>query len=173
MTPATRHPDPMIRRCQRILAMVHELHKQGYQRLRIMPGLSPSGGYWRCNVTPVTNILQSHGAMAREFQRDSANYTSGMDNTYFNWEDARQDTARDLASKFLQRFPHIVDAGRGRDWAYAGWYVEMLGFAERGELPISYADWYSEPNPRWLPTTTGFESGLPMPPGGEAEEESA
>ena len=40
-----RHPDPIVRRCQRVLAMVHELHKRGYQRLRIMPGMSPSGMY--------------------------------------------------------------------------------------------------------------------------------
>jgi hypothetical protein len=93
-----------------------------------------------------------------------------MDNAYFQWEDARHDNARMLARKFLERFPLIAQAGRGRDWEYAGWYVEMLGFADRGELPVSYADWYEAPDPRWLPTTVGFASGLSMPPGGEAEE---
>jgi hypothetical protein len=138
-----------------------------------MPGLSPSGGYWRCNVTPVSNILKTHGAMALDFNACSANYTSGMDATYFGWEDARQDTARELADKFIQRFSEVAAAGRGRDWEYTGWYVEMLGTAEEGHLPLSYADWYDEPNPRWLPTTSGFESGVPMPPPGEADAEDA
>jgi hypothetical protein len=153
--------------------MVHELHKRGYQRLRIMPGMSPSGANWRCNVTPVTNILRTHGAMARSFDHFSANYTSGVENAYFGWKDATQDTARTLADKFLSRFGEIAEAGRGRDWVYAGWYAEMLGLAERGMLPVSYADWYETPNPRWLPTTAGFDSGLPMPPPGEAEPNEA
>jgi hypothetical protein len=36
--------DNVVRRCTRLLSMVHELHKAGYQRIRISPGLSPSGG---------------------------------------------------------------------------------------------------------------------------------
>jgi hypothetical protein len=74
--------------------------------------------------------------------------------------------ARELADKFEVRFREITEAGRGRDWAYAGWYVEMLGVAERGDLPVSYADWYDTPDSRWLPTTAGCGSGLPMPPPG-------
>ena len=33
--------DASYRRCTRVLAMVHELHKAGYQRVRILPMLSP------------------------------------------------------------------------------------------------------------------------------------
>jgi hypothetical protein len=40
----------------------------------------------------------------------------------------------------------------------------MLGLAERRALPVAYADWYGEPDPGCLPTTAGFNSGLPMPP---------
>jgi len=136
-----------------------------------MPGMSPSGMHWRCNITPVTNILQTHGAMARDFFDQSANYSSSMGAEYFGWADAKKATARDLAAMFSARFPDLLAAGHGRDWAYAGWYVEMLGHAERGDLPVAYADWYEEPDARWLPTTRGFESGLPMPPPGEAERE--
>lgn len=134
-----------------------------------MPGLSPSGGYWRCNVTPISNILRSHGAMALDFHRGSANYTSGTNNEYFGWVDAKEFTARELAQRFLVEFADIAEVSRGRDWEYAGWYTEMLGLAEQGELPVAYADWWEEPDPRWLPTTKGMQSGLPMPPPGEAE----
>ena len=65
---ATGHPaDSTGRRAQRILSMVGELHKLGLQRLRISPGMSPSGLYWRCAITPADNILQSHGAMIGRF----------------------------------------------------------------------------------------------------------
>lgn len=161
------HPDPSTRRAQRVLVMVHELHKLGYQRLRIAPGMSASGAHWRCAVTHIGNIQRSHGAMLCEYDRDAVHYTTGQDNSYFGWEDARQDTARDLAARFLDRCPAIARLAEGADWMYAGWYVQMLGVAERGTLPVAYADWYDEPDPRWLPTTAGFDSGLPMPPPGE------
>jgi hypothetical protein len=163
-----RHQDPAVRRAQRVLLMVHELHKRGYQRLRIVPGMSPSGMHWRCSVTPASNVCMTHGAREADFSRHLASYTSGQENEYFGWTDARTDTARALANKFLKRFSEVAELGRGSDWAYAGWYVEMLGHAERGALPVAYADWYEEPDARWLPTTEGFRSGLPMPPGGEA-----
>lgn len=161
-----RDADPMVRRCQRVLVMVHELHKLGYQRLRIAPGMSGSGMHWRCSVTHAANIRQSHGAMLCAFDRETAHYTSAQDNDYFGWEDAQQDTARQLATKFVERFGEVARLGLGEDWVYAGWYVQMLGLADRGVFPVAYADWYEEPDPRWLPTTAGFQSGLPMPPAG-------
>ena len=164
-----RHPDPAIRRCQRVLLMVHELHKLGYQRLRISPGLSPSGAYWRCVVTPASNILTTHGALTREYFLHTARYTSGSEAAYFDWADAKRDTARELARKFILRFPTIAEQAQGRDHEYVGWYVEMLGLAERGALPIAYADWYGDPDPRYLSTSGSDDVRLPMPPGGEAE----
>jgi len=65
-----QHPDATIRRAIRVLAMIGELHKRGYQRLRVMPYLSPSGAYWRCEVGPVDTFYRNHGAILREFVRE-------------------------------------------------------------------------------------------------------
>lgn len=161
------------RRMLRVLAMVHELHKAGYQRLRICPGLSGAGA-WRCSVTPVTNIQKTHGAMLKDENGLVARHTGAAGNEYFGWRDAKNDTARELATRFVERFPEIARAGLGEDWNYAGWYVQMLGLAECGDFPIAYADWYGELDPQWLPTSRGFDCGepgashLPAPPGGKA-----
>jgi hypothetical protein len=173
--PTKQLGEAVYRRAQRVLAMVHELHKAGYQQLRICPGMSPSGGCWRVAITHKGNILKSHGAMIAEFGgRDAANYTSGQDNNYFDWHDAEHDTARQLAQKFLERFSDICTKGRGLDHEYVGWYVQMLGFSERGIFPVSYAD-YQQDHPRWMSTTGGDSdskiSGLPKPPPGFAEGE--
>lgn len=39
--------------------MVHELHKRGYPKLRICPGMAPSGCAWRCSISHVANILRN------------------------------------------------------------------------------------------------------------------
>jgi hypothetical protein len=152
------------RRALRVLAMVHELHKAGYQKLRICPGMSSSGCNWRCAITPAENIESQNGAMLKDWDKDVAAYSSGQRNEYFDWKDAKTDTARELASKFIKRFPKVVSRGLGEDWDYAGWYVQMLGFAERGEFPLAYDDWCERPDPKWLPTTRKIRSDLPMPP---------
>lgn len=170
---AKRDPDPTIRRSVRVLAMVHELHKRGYQRLRACPGFSPSGAYWRCAVTHAANTSPFNGALLLDYNLDTTHYSSADENRYFDWPDARTDTARELATKFVERFPGIAEKGLGRDWAYAGWYTEMLGFAERSCLPVAYADWYpgEEPEEGWLELTCGEgappghrRAGLPVPP---------
>lgn len=84
------HADPAVRRAQRVLAMVHELHKQGYQRIRIMPGMSSSGADWRCSITHVGNIAPKDGAKIVDWQLDCAHYTSGQDNSYFFGKMPRQ-----------------------------------------------------------------------------------
>lgn len=161
-----------FRRALRALRLVHELHKRGYQLLRIAPGMSSSGSHWRCSISPRSNILKSHGAMLQDFDRWTAHYSSGQDNEYFGWRDAKHDQVPQLAQHFLERFPDIVKAAQGDDWSYAGWYVKMLGYAERGLFPVAYADWDQAPDPRFMPLL-GVDSDLPMPPPGEADGESA
>ncbi len=163
--PDERSSDLETRHAQYVLLMVHELHKRGYQRLRIVPGMAPSGLYWRCSITPITNTLATHGAMPLQYKA-CVHYTTGMGNGYFGWTDAKHDIPQQLAAKFVERFPEVVRAGLGSDWNYAGWYVEMLGFAKRGCFPIAYSDWQIETS-KYLARDS--ERELPLPPAGEAE----
>ncbi len=165
-----RDPDPVVRRARRALLMVHEPHKRGYQRLRICPGLSPSGGYWRCAVTTASNTLRSRGAMTRDLARLTARCSTADGNRYFGWTDAGTDAARQLADRFIQRFRDICALGTGRDWAYAGWYCDMLGRAEQGCFPIACHPG-RDPDPPGLHRVTGNgPQRLPLPPPGDAED---
>lgn len=173
------HPDPQIRRANRVLRMVLELHKRGYQRIRVMPGMSPSGGYWRCHISHIGNFLRSHGARIPSEVLSNcseiAHYSSSSGNEYFGWEDAKKDTAADLADKFIDRFPKIAKLGYGRDWPYVGWYVTMLGHADNGHLPIAYADFNELAHllggKQWdydkFIGLSGTRDGLDLPPVGE------
>jgi hypothetical protein len=67
-----------------------------------------------------------------------------MGTQYFGWSDAKRDSAPDLAAKFLEGFPGTASQARGWDWAYAGWYVSLLGVVEQGVVPIMDSEWGSD-----------------------------
>jgi hypothetical protein len=168
---------PEQRRAQRVFSMVAELHKRGYQRLRVVPCLSGSGMHWRCWVTPASNILRTHGAHLANWDIDDrvmAGYSSGQDNEFFGWTDRKTSSARELADTFIERFPQVCADSRGADWAYAGWFVELLGIAERGWFPIVYADWRIDEEHGLELIYPGDQEpdehkpSLPPPPPGEA-----
>ncbi|GGG46532.1 hypothetical protein GCM10010964_37370 [Caldovatus sediminis] len=64
MKAPVQHPDP-LRRSVRVLAMVGDLHKRGYQRVRVMPYMAPSGCHWRCEIVPAATFT---AAAARELR---------------------------------------------------------------------------------------------------------
>jgi hypothetical protein len=116
----------------------------GYQRLRIFPYEYPIA--WRVEVRAVNDAEASEtkgtGAVERP-ELEKASYTSASENEYFGWKDAKNDTARELAQKFVERFPNLAAAGKGRDWAYAGWLIELIGEIERtGALPVLFAEYW-------------------------------
>ena len=131
-----------FRRANRVLSMVFYLHKWGYQKIRIAPGLSDDGQEWECAITHTRNIDRANGALLSVDPLDGhiAHYSTAKSNEYFGWQDASEDNSRELAERFMQRFPKLVDMGNGRDWPYSGWYVTILGVAESGSLPIAYGD---------------------------------
>jgi hypothetical protein len=158
--------DPTVRRCARVLRMVHELHRLGYQRLRVIPYFGGPGPFWRCNITHACAVLATHGAYG-PYGDWHVIYSSSAENEYFGWRDSKADTAAQLAAKFVERFPALVKFGAGRDWVYVGWFCELMTYADRGELPYISAEYGGPYDPRFMPTTGFLDSGLPLPPGGE------
>jgi hypothetical protein len=165
-------PDTKVYR--KVLLMVAELHVRGYQRMRIAPGMSASGCYWRCSIAPATNISKVHGALLVSDEGPVVHYSSADGGEYFGWQDASHFTPSRLAARFIKRFPAIASAGRGRDWAYVGWYQEMLHLTHPDRLPLAYADWDSSHPPGCIGTTspTGAPGDvfIPMPPPGESDK---
>ncbi|MCG3171653.1 MAG: hypothetical protein CALGDGBN_03294 [Pseudomonadales bacterium] len=160
------HPvqDPIVRRSARLLAAVLELHKQGYQDLAVHSGMSPSGLYWRCSILPFSRIFYEGEEISIHLQCDAeiVHHTSGEDGFhYFGWDDAKEDSARDLAKKVRQRFPDLLSLCKRRNYELSGWLAYALGHAERGRLPVMYADGFvSQPD---TVASTG-EARLMRPP---------
>ncbi|MGZ3765952.1 MAG: hypothetical protein ACXVA2_14885 [Mucilaginibacter sp.] len=120
-----------IRRAQRCLRMLSELHRLGYQGLRGMPYLNPLG--FRFAIAPKRYFSERNGAVIPMSQLTEDNVAITGAGDFFGWTDASQDNARTLAEKFIERFPDIANQGKERDWAYAGWLAELIGFLEQGD----------------------------------------
>jgi hypothetical protein len=177
-----------MRPCLRVIRMVSELQRMGFQRLRIFPYEYPLA--WRLCVAPRAACHIRNGAYVSSAAFDAfsdhsepslhtrlVTYSAASERDYFGWTDARTDSARDLADKFIQRFPAAAAIGRGRDWEYAGWLDELMSELEKGpRLPFLTAE-YFEPGPLQLRTlpirifNRGVASDVlldfPLPPGGD------
>jgi len=58
---------------RRLLLMLRELHRLGYERLRAVTGMSPSGCYWRVAITPAANTRPApSGERLVDYDRDVA-----------------------------------------------------------------------------------------------------
>lgn len=142
-----------FRDAARLIAMVHELHKAGYQRIRILPFMAPNGIHWRCTICDA-GCLAPDGLRPHAAEEDRlARYTSADGARYFGWSDGPTLTARMMAYRFLDRFPLIAQHGVGRDWTYAGWLTDVLGRAEHGSFVVFHADYPIDPEELapWLP----------------------
>jgi len=158
--------------------MVSELHRMGYQRMRIMPFEYPLA--YRVAIAPIDVFSVRNGAyIALSSDYPETSYSSSSGNEYFGWTDAKKSSARDLAEKFVTRFADVALRARGSDWEYAGWLAELVSIFETkpNRLPIVMAE-YFEPGPltiREMPLRLygqrvgdddGGELSFPLPPPG-------
>ena len=156
--------------CRRLLHMVAELHRMGYEQARIAPGVAPSGLFWRLSVTAASNTEPENGALMRNFDR-GANYSSGSGADYFGWTDAGNDSPAELAEKFVERFPDIAAVAKGTDHEYVRWYQEMMEATEPDGLIYAYADWPSSRDRLEL-FYGSVRAEVPLPPPFNAESDA-
>ncbi|WP_082573150.1 MULTISPECIES: SIR2 family NAD-dependent protein deacylase [unclassified Nocardioides] len=140
-----------------ILDAVAVLHRRGHERLRILPGMSGSGMYWRTSVSSVENFTEDDGYLQlRDFEQ-AFFYTTGNEFEVADSVVDRETTAEQLADRILAVIP---DDGQGADADYVRWYASLLELVHRDRaLPIAYAD-YFEPEEGW---EIGWGSGVRLP----------
>jgi hypothetical protein len=64
----TERPSRPNRNALRAYLMLRTLHKRGFQQLRIIPGMSPSGMHYRTGITFAKNVAREHGARGIDFE---------------------------------------------------------------------------------------------------------
>ena len=140
----------MTQPCRAVLLMLAELHKMGYQSIRLCPRLSNSGVHWIAWFTDSANVLDRHGATlhpealiqawkSTPSDTPAACYTSAQERRYFDWDDATDDSPKQLATKFVTRFPRIAACSKQPDPMYVNWYGDMIRQTEPDGLPSTCA----------------------------------
>ncbi len=123
---------------QKLLHLAGELHRKGYRELQVIPSISPSGVYWRCdfidahtqNRLSVSNWLQEH----------------------FDIEEMEV-SAAEIVHRFEADHRDFLLNIQGKDDTYSQWFSEMLQQLEEGELPYAFTDYYYDPD--YWQTNTG------------------
>ena len=131
-----------------LFKMVGELHRMGFQCLRICPYEYPLA--WRLCIAPRSKFSGKNGAFLQHSWDEYPLYSSSQGHKCFGWQEAGDCFPEGLAQLFAERFSGICEAGRGRDWEYAGWLSELTGHVSRTRLlPFVQAE-YFEPGPEDL-----------------------
>ena len=127
---------------RRLLLMVAELHKLGYEGLRATPFLSPSGCYWHCAIVPASLTRRTHGArLAENVDNETLpRYSSGDEDNYFGWANMKPKSPLILAKRHVVEFPKFAEQGRHADPAYIRWFTDMLEATAPNGVIYAFAD---------------------------------
>ncbi len=122
--------------------MVGELHKRGYQGLRVLPtinGAADDGEFvWHCHLVLGRYMDPDHGAHWTGVEMgNSLPYSITVDGQSNGWTESTGATARDLADSVEDNLGGWLSGASQDDFAYAGWFVKLLGVAEHGYFPYA------------------------------------
>jgi hypothetical protein len=140
----------------RLMAMVRELHRAGYQRLYLYSWPNPSGLHWRWHL-----FAGPRNWMQRPWREGW--YGSGADynfNPVMGWGDAPSESAEQLASTLARFDPQGLAQALGRDEDHTAWF-ETVCAALLPNYGFSLGwDHQKGPAPKHLPVMA-VRNGLP------------
>ncbi|WP_083884182.1 macro domain-containing protein [Nocardia higoensis] len=123
----------------RLLDGVAALHRHGFHRVRILPGLSPSGTSWRLSVGAADAIDTVTRGYDEAAWKSALHYTSAAGPEFADASVTPSWSADEVAALMLAALP--VLPSQAPDPAYVTWYEELLTLVrQRDALPIAYAD---------------------------------
>ncbi|MFD5225731.1 O-acetyl-ADP-ribose deacetylase [Microbacterium sp. NPDC058342] len=140
---------------------VRVLHERGYEQVRALPGMSPSGAYWRVAIAEARVLAGELDHTRREEAGPIIRYSTagGMEfaETMVSVTTSPADFAELIATA-------LGLEATEPDPEYRRWFSGLVALiTDHAALPVAYSDAY-EPKPGW---EIGWGSGIryPEPPG--------
>jgi len=133
---AARLNDDRTRRMARLFQMVTELHKIGYQGLRVYPQAHHDRFYLVPSI--FTTHPRAHGVMVDRDWRILGTVlppSTSLAPVYYGNELSGK-TARESADLFVRQFPTVATLSLLDDYEYAGWFQRLTGEVEKGLRPL-------------------------------------
>jgi O-acetyl-ADP-ribose deacetylase len=125
----------------RILQGVQVLHQRGYHRLRILPGVSPSGMYWRVAITISDNLIDDVDYPHVVNLDAVLQYSTGGLTEFAGGEVTVTTRPELVAELILNELPEA--APTNDDPAYVAWFADLMRLVEQFQLPpVAYADYF-------------------------------
>ncbi|MBV5247066.1 macro domain-containing protein [Mycolicibacterium sp. PAM1] len=124
----------------RILQGVQVLHQRGYHRIRVWPGVSPSGMYWRVAINTAGHLTDEGYPEVGDYDT-AVLYPTGSLNELAGNEVTVTTRPEMVADLILEQLPEA--APTGDDPAYVSWFAELMRLVEQFQLPpIAYAEYF-------------------------------
>lgn len=108
------------------MLMLDKLHRLGYEKLRWLSYMAPNGCALRCHITTADNIWCDWDVVNFDKEKLLAVSVGSFEATV---------DVDDLVKTFLNTFPSLANAGKGKDSRYRFWYKEILTLAKKGKVP--------------------------------------
>jgi len=141
----------------KLMDAVALLHSRGHQRLHMIPTLGDIAPH--LFVLLAENIDYTHDYPTFDWKSVVLAYSMAQGCQVGGLLVGPDTPVSSVAREVLTG---TTDKGIGIDWAYAGWYAEMLAEARRlGVIPVSYSDFGTPQRPVWR---LGYQEEVPFPP---------
>jgi hypothetical protein len=145
-------PNFYILNLQIILYIAGNLHKKGYENLRIVPSMSPSGLSWRCSF-----VANKDGRLLNL-------YASTWIQEFYEINDKEIELSiQELTDSFIEKENEFLQNCIGKNEEYVKWFENVLQNLKERELPYAFAEYF-------LPTSfwkTSLGNEIKIIPGDE------
>lgn len=155
-----------LERIQRYFLVIRELHRMGYELIRVCPCFSPNGISWRCATTVKKFTLKNCGAIYHGPEHTAARTCDGK----FAFGECERMTPREIAERFLDHYKHLAKWGNGSDPEYVAWFQKACDLAQRGYVFYAFDDYgscFKNKHRMLLSGNPPSDVYLPFPPAGE------
>ena len=122
---------------QKLLFLAGELHKRGYENLRVVPCISPNGMAWRCR-------FDISGDKRQSYKEADIRYVK-VSNWIRNFDEEIEEiklSIQEFTNIFEKEHINFLALCKGENREYVEWYKEMLNKLQEEELPYAFSDYF-------------------------------
>ena len=142
-----------------IIMAVDELHKQGYEQLRLLPGMSPNGCAWRWNIYPRCTMGRNNFFECNGYGEVVIYNVSNIPHGSTN-QTKSGIAISDVVNALKILFPDVIEKGHQPDQKYVEWFKYIVEGAKQDQYVIAFGE-YFDVSKGW---ELAHEKRIPCPP---------